>query len=69
MNNFELRDQLFRIYSFPSRVSEFDKMQPFCRKIVFWLTLEDPSKTVHIQELVMILKVVIDNIVDFINFD
>ena len=34
------------------------------------LTLESPrEKTVHLQELVMILKFVVNNIVDIIHFD
>ena len=49
---------------FPPRVSEVGKIQPFRRKIVFWSTLDAPSKkTVHLQELVMIYKVVVNNIV------
>ena len=44
---------------FTPRVSEVGKIQPFCRKnqafrkkIVFWSTLQAPSKkTVHLQEL------------------
>ena len=39
-------------------------------KIVFWSTLAAPSeKTIHIQELVVIFKVVLNNIIDIIYFD
>ena len=39
-------------------------------KIVFWSTLAAPSeKTVRLQKLVIIFKVVINNIVDIIDFE
>ena len=45
-------------------------VQLFLRKIVFWSSLEAPSKkTVHLQKLVMVFKVVVNNIVDIIFFD
>ena len=51
------------------RVSEVGKIQPFRRKNRLWSTLEAPSeKLVHIQELVIVFKVVVINIVDIINF-
>ena len=40
------------------------------KKIVFWSALDAPSeKTVHLQELVMIVNVIVNNIVDIIHFD
>ena len=45
------------------------KFSHFAEKIVFWSTLDAPSeKTVQLQELAMIVKVVVNNIVD-IQFD
>ena len=42
----------------------------FAENIIFLSTLEASSeKTVHIQELVMIFKVVLNNIIDIIHFD
>ena len=56
---------------FTPRASEGDKIQPFYRKkIVFWSILEAPrEKTVHLRELLMVFKVVINKIVDIIHFD
>ena len=63
---------------FTPRVSEVGKIKPFRKKksaisqkkIVFWSTLQAPSKkTVHLQELVVVFKVVVNNIVDIIHFD
>ena len=46
------------------------KFSHFAEKIVFWSNLEAPSeKTMHIQELVMIFKVVLNNIIDITHFD
>ena len=48
---------------FAPRVSEVGKIQPFRGKNCFLVNLEAPSmKTVHLQELVMIFKVVVNNI-------
>ena len=52
------------------RASEVEKFSNFAEKIVFWSTLEAPTeKTVHFRELVMLLKVVPNNIVDIIHLD
>ena len=46
------------------------KFSNFDEKMFFWSTLEDPrEKTVHLRELVMLFKVVVNNIVDIIHFD
>ena len=46
------------------------KFSHFAEKIVFWSTLEAPrEKMVHLRELVISFKVVVNNIVDIINFD
>ena len=55
---------------FTPRVSEVGKIQQFRKKLVFWSILEAPSnKTVHLQELVIILKIVVNNIIDIIHSD
>ena len=55
---------------FTSRASKFGKIQLFYRKIVSWLTLKASRvKTVYIQELVRVFKVVVNNIVDIIHFN
>ena len=72
MNIFELNDQFFKIYTvFTPRASEVGKIQPFCRKkIGFWSNLEAPrEKTLHFRELVMVFKVLVNNIVNIINLD
>ena len=52
---------------FTPRASEVGKIT---EKVVFWLTLEAPrEKTVHLWELVMMFKVLVNNIVDIIYFD
>ena len=46
------------------------KFSYFAEKIVFWSTLEAPSgKTVYLQELVIVCKVVANKIVYIIQFD
>ena len=46
------------------------KFSHFAEKIVFWSTLEAPKeKTVHFRELVIVFKVVLNDIVDIIHFD
>ena len=60
----QIHDQLSRIHSFnwSGQISAISQ-----KKIVFWSTLEAPSeKTEHLQELVMVFKVVVNNIVDII---
>ena len=55
---------------FTPRVSEVGKIQSFRRKNRFLSTLEAPSeKTKYLQELVMVFKVVVNNIVDVIHTD
>ena len=77
INRFKLH-QLSRIHSFHpkeslklAKFSDFaEKISNFAEKIVFWSTLQAPSKkTVHLQELVMVFKVAVNNIVDIIHFD
>ena len=71
MNNFEWDNKLSRIYSFHAMsLWSFKKFSHFLRQNRFWSTLEDPrEKTVHLRELVMSFKVVLNNIVDIIHFD
>ena len=59
------------IHSFNSKsLSSWQNLAISQKKSVFWSTLEAPSeKTVHFQELVMIFKVFVNNIVDIIYFD
>ena len=46
------------------------KFSFFAEKIVFWSNAEAPrEKTVHLWELVIVLKVVVNNIVGIIHFD
>ena len=56
------------IHSFNSKsLSSWQNLAISQKKSVFWSTLEAPSeKTVHLQELVMVFKVVVNNIVDII---
>ena len=55
---------------FIPRASKVGKIQPFCRKIVFWSISEAPKeKTVHLREWFMLVKDVVNNIVDIIHFD
>ena len=61
INNFKLYDQLSRINSQFSLQESLmlAKFSHFAEKFVFWSTLEAPSRrTLHIQELVRIFKVV-----------
>ena len=70
MNNFEFVTNSLGYTVFTPRASEVGKIQPFRRKIIFWSTLEAPSKkTEYLQELVMTFKVVVNNFVDIIHFD
>ena len=55
---------------FTPRAYEVGKFNHFAEKIVFRSTLETPrEKTVHLRELVMLFKVVVNNIVEIIPFD
>ena len=71
LNNFEIRDQLSRTHSFHSKsLWSWQNSAISQKKISFWSTLQAPSKkTVHLQELVIIFKVVLINIIDIIQFD
>ena len=71
INNFKLHDQLSRIQSILLQESlQLTKPSHFAEKIVFRSTLEAPSeKTVHIQELVMSVKVVYNIVSNNFYFD
>ena len=63
-------------YSFHSKTRKLPKFSHFAEKNVFWSTSEGPRpthdqllKTVYLQELVMIFKVAVNNIVNIIHFD
>ena len=46
------------------------KFSHFTENVVFWSTLEAPrEKTMQLRELIMLLKVVVNNIFDIIIFD
>ena len=69
ISNFKLYDQLFKYTVFTPRVLKLAKLSHFAEKIGFWSTLDVPiEKTVHLQEWVMIVKNVVNTIVDIIHF-
>ena len=54
---------------FTPRISNWQNSVYSQKKIIFWSTLEAPSeKTVQLQELVMVSKVVVNNIFDTIHY-
>ena len=70
MNNFEFVINSLGCTVFTLRASEIGKIQPFCRKNCFLVNFSvSHRKNVHLWELVMSFKVVINNIVDIIHFD
>ena len=70
INNFEYNDQLLKVYRSHSKNLWCWQNSAISQKNRFLVNLDAPSeKTVYLQELVMIVKVILNNIVNIIYFD